>query len=266
MSEISNAIAKRDESPAGLVQQYKADFTQVLPSHVKGDQWVRVATGLLRRNQDLAKAAQRNPGSFLAAMLDCARQGLEPGDTYHLVPIGGEIVGITDYTGLVELMYRSGAISTVIAQVVYANDEFRWEPGITERPQHKANWFGDRGDMVGAYAYAVFKDGATSDVIVRNRAEIDKVKAVSKTAKSSSSPWNQWPDRMWKKTVLRELAKTVPTSAEYMTLQARAAEAATATGGSTPLPTGPLPAPQPAVDPDAGEVLEGELIDDEPTN
>jgi recombination protein RecT len=260
-NQIGNAIEKRDDGPGGLVQQYRQDFAQVLPSHVKPDQWVRVATGLLRRNQDLAKAAQRNPGSFLAAMLECARLGLEPGDTYHLVPMGGEITGITDYTGLVELMYRSGAISTVIAQVVYAGDDFVWEPGITERPQHKANWFGDRGDMVGAYAYAVFKDGATSDVIVRSRAEIEKVRAVSKTARSGASPWNQWPDRMWKKTVLRELAKTVPTSAEFRTLQA-AAEAAGAQQDAASAALPPIPAPQhynPASD-DEGPI-EGELVD-----
>ncbi|WP_326768810.1 recombinase RecT [Streptomyces sp. NBC_01591] len=256
MSQISNAIAQRDEG--NLVQQYRADFTQVLPSHIKPDQWVRVATGLLRRNPDLARAAQRNPGSFLAAMLDCARLGLEPGDTYHLVPMGGEITGITDYTGLVELMYRSGAISTVISQVVYAGDDFQWEPGITERPQHKANWFGDRGDMVGAYAYAVFKDGATSDVVVRSRAEIEKVRAVSKTAKSGASPWNQWPDRMWKKTVLRELAKTVPTSAEYRTLQAQAARTAQAAPVLAPLPAVP-PAPQ--QDYDEGPI-DAEFVDE----
>lgn len=245
---VSNTLATRDQTPTGLMQQYKGDFTQVLPTHIKPDQWVRVATGLLRRNQDLAGAAQRDPGSFLAAMLDCARLGLEPGDTYHLVPIGGEIVGITDYTGLVELMYRSGAVSTVIAQVVYAADEFVWQPGVTERPQHTANWFGDRGEMVGAYAYVVFKDGATSDVVVRSRAEIEKVRAVSKTAKSSSSPWNQWPDRMWKKTVLRELAKTVPTSAEFRNLQQSAAPA-----------SAPQLPPPPAADPDTGEVIDGEL-------
>ncbi|MGW3490605.1 recombinase RecT [Streptomyces sp. NPDC001054] len=254
MSQIGNAIEKRDDSPGALVQQYRADFAQVLPSHVNGDQWVRVATGLLRRNQDLARAAQRNPGSFLAAMLDCARLGLEPGDTYHLVPMGAEITGITDYTGLVELMYRSGAISTVIAQVVHAGDEFTWEPGVTERPQHKANWFGERGAMVGAYAYAVLKGGATSDVIVRSRAEIEKVKAVSKTARSSSSPWNQWPDRMWKKTVLRELAKTVPTSAEYRTLQAQAATPPQPVA----IPAAPLPQPEPL---DDEGPIDGELLD-----
>jgi recombination protein RecT len=48
--------------------------------------------GVVRRNKQLALIAQRNPGSFLAAVLDAARLGLEIGDTYHLVPFGNEVV------------------------------------------------------------------------------------------------------------------------------------------------------------------------------
>lgn len=92
-----------------------------------------------------------------------------------------------------------------------------------DRPEHRPDWFGDRGQMIGAYAYAVMKDGSTSQVVIRSKAEIEKVRAVSKTAKSSDSPWNAWPDRMWKKTVVRELTKFVPTSSEYRREQLRAA-------------------------------------------
>ena len=215
MTTTSQAIAKRDEGPGALIEKYRDDFALVLPSHVQASQWVRLSQGLLRRNRELATVAAKNPGSFLAALLDCARLGLEPGDTYHLVPFGNEVTGIVDYTGEIELAYRSGAVSSIVAEVVYSGDTFTWVPGQMDRPQHAPDWFGERGQMIGAYAYAVMKDGATSRVVVMSEADINAVRAVSKTAGSGSSPWKKWPDRMWLKTVVHQLAKWIPTSAEY---------------------------------------------------
>ena len=64
---VTAAVAKRDNTPQAMLGQYKQDFATVLPSHLPVDKWVRVAQGLLRRDEKLAKAADRNPGSFLSA-------------------------------------------------------------------------------------------------------------------------------------------------------------------------------------------------------
>lgn len=232
---VSDAVARRDSINAFL-DPYRADFTAVLPTHVKAEQWIRLTTGVLRRNAQLAKIATSNPGSLLAAMLDAARLGLEIGDTYHLVPFGNEVVGIADYTGLMELAYRAGEVASIKSEVVYANDAFHYEPGTMDRPDHRPDWFGDRGTMIGAYAYAVLKDGSTSQVIVRSKAEIEKVRQVSRGSTSKESPWMQWPDRQWRKTVLRELMKFIPTSAEYRREKIRAEAAVTAAAVKFDLP------------------------------
>jgi recombination protein RecT len=254
-STVSQAVAQRDNSPAGLVEQYRGDFATVLPSQINPDQWVRMTVGVVRRNQQLAQIAQRNPGSFLAAVLDAARLGLEIGDTYHLVPFGNEVVGIADYTGLIELAYRAGEVESIKCEVVHAGDHFRYEPGVMDRPEHRPDWFGDRGDMLGAYAYALLKSGTVSQVVVRSKAEIEQVRDVSRAAKAKDGPWQKWPDRMYRKTVLRELMKFIPTSAEYRNEKARAAVAAHDAGAGPHMPTG---AALPAVD----EVLDGEVVHD----
>src|SRR5258707_10856782 len=175
--------------------------------------------GSLRRQPKLAAAAGRNPASFMAALSECARLGLVPGDTFHLVPFEDrrsgtvEITGIVDYTGEIELIYRAGAVASVKAEIVCQRDAFRFTTDM-DRPEHAPDWFGERGELIGAYAYAVMKDGATSKVIVYSKAEIDKVRAGSKTSREDS-PWNQWNDRMALKTGLHRLAHFVPTSAEY---------------------------------------------------
>jgi recombination protein RecT len=256
---VSNAVAQQDKSAGALIKRYEADFATVLPTHVRPDTFVRLSQGLLRRDDKLRAVADHNPGSFMAALLDCARLGLEPGDTYHLVPFGNEIVGIPDYTGEIELIYRAGAVSSVKAEIVYEKDTFIYRPDM-ERPEHEVDWFtGDRGDMIGVYAYAVMKDGATSRVVVMNRADIDKIKAVSKTANRSDSPWKQWPDRMWLKTAVHQLQKWVPTSAEYITAQL----AAVAKAQNVAAPTGE-PLPPPNVDTETGEIHDAEVVEEQP--
>lgn len=270
-NQIAKAIAEREQGPSALIETYRPDFTAVLPTHVKPEQWMRLSVGLLRRNRSLAAVAQANPYSLLSALLDCARKGLEPGDTYHLVPFGSEIVGIADYKGLIQLMHNSAAVKAVKSEVVRAGDlelhpdglpRFLWEPDEMDRPRHKPDWFSDRGELIGAYAYAVMADGSISQVIVMNAAEIMQIKAVSKTSKKSDSPWNVWPDRMWRKTVIRQLAKFVPMSTERLQAWAERTDepprALPHANELPPVPTGALY--------DDGDVVDGEVVADPPAD
>jgi recombination protein RecT len=219
---VGNAVATQEQNQGlqDLVLKYQDDYAKVLPQHIDAAHWVRLAQGLLRRNEDLAKVATRNPGSFLSALLECARLGHEPGtENFALVAFGNEVTGIEQYQGEIERMYRAGAVHAVICEVVRKNDLFLWQPG--ERPQHDADWFATaeaRGDLVGVYAYAVLAGGAISKVVVMGREEVAKHREVAKT----DAIWRKWPEAMWRKTAIHELQKWVPTSAEYRREQLRA--------------------------------------------
>lgn len=234
---ISQAVEKADTSPRGLVKQYEASFAAVLPSHItKPETWIRLAQGALKKGPRLPNgqtqlevAAANNPTVFLATLLDCARLGLEPGtEQYYLTPrkVKGrdEILGIVGYQGIVELMYRAGAVSSVVAEVVHEKDHFEYSPGRHERPIHEIDWDAeDRGDLRLVYAYAVMKDGATSKVVVLNRAAINDIKKKAQNPNGDYSPWRTAPEAMWLKSAVRQLRKWVPTSAEYIREQMRAA-------------------------------------------
>lgn len=270
----SKQMEKRDNSPAGLIKQYSGDFATVLPSHVKPDTWVRLAQGALKKGKrgadgrtDLEVAAGNNPGVFLAAILDAARLGLEPGtEQFYLTPrkVKGqlEILGIVGYQGHIELMYRAGAISSVVAECVYEHDRFDYQPGRDRVPVHEIDWDADtRGKLRLVYAYAHMRDGAVSKVVVLNRAQINKIKASSQGADSQYSPWQNHEDQMWLKSAVRQLQKWVPTSAEYRDqLRTDAVEVARAT---TEAATRPVYAgePIPYVDTETGEILEGEVVE-----
>lgn len=263
---ISNAIATRqDNGPGAMVERYRDDLAMVMPSHVKPDTFVRLAVSVLRRDPKLTEAAQNNPAALMGALLEAARLGLEPGtEQFYLTPrkMKGrlEIQGIRGYQGEIELMYRAGAVSSVVVEVVRANDTFRYAPGRDERPVHEIDWFSsDRGELVGVYAYAVMKDGATSKVVVLNRQQINKAKAMSQGADTPYSPWQKHEEAMWMKTAAHRLTKWVPTSAEYIREQLRA-QADVAAEKREPQPlAAPLP---PNVDTSAGEVIDAEFVDD----
>lgn len=264
-SPISNALATRDQGPAAMVEQFRGDYAALMPSHVNADQWVRLAAGAIRGDKYLEQAARNDVGAFLRELRTAARLGLEPGtEQFYLTPRkskahGGKkiIKGIVGYQGIIELIYRAGAVSSVIVEVVRARDSFQYTPGRDERPVHEIDWFGgDRGELVGVYAYAVMKDGATSKVVVLNRAQVMQAKAKSDGAHSEYSPWNTNEESMWMKTGARRLSKWVPTSAEYVAHQLRA-QADTA-------PVEALASmPSPLDDADPDEVVEGEFVDED---
>ncbi|WP_158852808.1 recombinase RecT [Saccharothrix deserti] len=257
---ITGAVAKRETAAQALIKQYRDDFAAVLPDHVKPATFVRLSQGLLRRNAKLADAAERNSASFLAALLECARLGHEPGtDAYALVPFKDrknntvEVVGIEQYQGVIERMYRAGAIRSVKAEVVKTADPFVYEPDVMERPRHRPDWFAERGELVGVYAYAVMLDGGTSRVVMMNRADVMKRKAVARGTSGDDSPWNTWEESMWLKSAVHELEKWVPTSSEYRREAMRAAREVVAE----------QPAP-PVGSPRAGEdVVDAEIVDDQ---
>lgn len=236
MTTTQTAVEKHDGTPRALVAQYSDSFSAVLPSHItRPETWIRLAQGALKKGKrgrdgrtELEVAAANNPGVFLAALLDCARLGLEPGtEQYYLTPrkVKGqlEILGIIGYQGLIELIYRAGAVSSVVAEAVYTGDVFEFRPGVDEMPRHEIDWDAeDRGQLRLVYAYARMKDGATSKVVVLNKASIAKIKASSQGASSEYSPWQNHPESMWLKSAVRQLAKWVPTSAEYVREQLRA--------------------------------------------
>lgn len=217
------------EQARQTIGQYKGELVASLPTHLqeKGVGWLSSALAALRRDENLLKAANQNPGSLISALSEAAQKGLMPGTAeYYLTPRFGKnpaVVGITGFQGEVELMYRAGAVSSVIVENVFENDKFEYVPGEHDRPVHHIDWFGgNRGKLIGAYAYAIMKDGAVSKVVIVNQTRIDRAKEASSTADKSFSPWKSDEAAMWLKTAAHDLAKWVPTSAEYIREQVRA--------------------------------------------
>lgn len=255
-------MTKSEIEPVPVSQQVRAslgEFALVLPPQITPELFTRLSVGLLRQNQYLAQAAEANPIGFLQALLEAARLGLEPGTKeVALTPFrskerGYDIVCIPQWQGIVKRMLNTGKVRSVHAECVFSNDVFRFSPG-DERPHHEVDWFGDRGDLLGAYAYAVLDDGATSKVAVIGPREAARAKAMSKGSSKPDSPWNTDTAEMWRKTAVRRLEDWVPSSSvdqAFVLRQTAAAAAAPAASQQqvVQVPAGPSIAEQAATQP-----------------
>jgi recombination protein RecT len=91
-----------------------------------------------------------------------------------------------------------------------------------------------------------------------SRDEVMRHKAVAKTKKFWDGPWEP---SMWKKTAIHELEKWVPTSAEFIREKLRAAREVEAELAAA-APVSVAPAAPAGVNTETGEVVEGELLDE----
>lgn len=231
---IGTAVERANPAPIALLSSHRDRFAAVLPDHIDAKSFVGLASGALYRDPKLMEAATNAPAAFANALMRCASLGHQPGtEEFYLIPrkIKGQlqIQGIEGYRGIVERMYRSGAVASVIVREVCERDSFEFVEGVHSKPIHTIDWFsGDRGRMVGVYAYAVLNTGAVSRVVILNSDDIKRIKASSDGADSDYSPWVKHERSMWWKSAARRLEPWVPTSSEYRREVIRAtAEAAT---------------------------------------
>jgi len=120
------------------------------------------------------------------------------------------VTGIVDYKGEVQLIWNA-VQRPVVASLVYAKDDFAIR-GANVRPLHEGNWFAEdgRGPVVGGYAYVDYGQQLYSLVVYMSEADFLKHRSKAQT----KNVWDEWPEAMRLKTLVHQLRKWVPWSAE----------------------------------------------------
>ena len=230
-----SAIIKRDDprlvSIAKVVNDNKRSILQALPPFMQNEKalarFLQTCFSSIHRNPALLNCT---PESFFSSARQAAMLGLPPDGAMqlaHLIPYGKEVQLQIGYKGLIELARRTGNIKSIYAYCVYESDEFHYELGLRRDLKHiPADRFTvegmdaihilSDGEVVSdrpvyAYAVAILKDDTTEFEVI-NRKYIDKIKRASKSANNPSSPWNQWEDAMWRKTVIKRLLNYLPSN------------------------------------------------------
>lgn len=209
------------------------ELKNALPSHITPEKFQRVVMTVVNLNPDLMQGDRR---TLLGACMKCAADGLIPdGREAALVIYNTNVakrgepakwVKAVQYmpmvAGLLKRARNSGEISTISANIIYANDDFLIELGDDEKIVHKPAWARDRGQMIGVYAIAKLKDGGIQRAIL-SADDVARIRGASKTAESG--PWKSWPEEMWKKSAIRRLTKYLPMDADVDAIMRRDDEA-----------------------------------------
>ena len=155
------------------------------------------------------------PESVQQALMSAAMIGLSLSPQLqhlYLIPRGNVATLLVSYKGMMEVVNRDGNVVSVKAKVVYANEPFEYTEGTTTEIRHKiiAN-ASKRGGMIGAYCVAKLPDGEML-VDYMDSEQIGRAKAKSESKNSSYSPWKNFEEEMWRKTVVRRAWKYWPKS------------------------------------------------------
>lgn len=228
-TEVSHA-EQAQPTLAQLIERMKPEMGRALPKHLNPDRMTRIALTVLRQTPTLA---QCTPDSFLGALMTASQLGLEPGPLgeSYLVPYGNKVTFIPGYRGLIKLARNSGQLVDIWAEIVYANDTFKQTLGLHRDLVHEPAE-GERGKPIAAYAAAELKDGGRPFVVM-TVAEIEAIRGRSRSG--ANGPWKTDWNAMAKKTLIKQLSKWLPLSAEFNTAVVMDGTVRTETGIPKPL-------------------------------
>lgn len=210
----TTAIAERRASPMAEVRlqlgQLEGQFQNALPAHIPVERFMRVVFTALQNNQKLLDCDRQ---SLFNSAMKAAQDGLLPdGRDGAIVQYGQQAQWMVMIGGLRKKVRNSDEIATWEAHCVYKNDEFDYQLGDDPFIRHKPA-LGERGEIIGAYSVAVFKDGTRSREVM-SIGEIEAVRGKSRAAKNG--PWADpvfYPE-MCRKTVARRHSKVLPMSSD----------------------------------------------------
>jgi phage RecT family recombinase len=192
----------------------KGHMQAMLGKKAKAEQLFAIALTAFSR---VPKLKDCTGASVLGCILEATRMRLPvgvPGGVW-LIPRENKKAGVmectmvVDYRAHIVLMKRDAGVKTVMAERVHMNDTLSYGfgekgPYLTWKPA-----VGDRGALRGYLAGSWGKDGTLTGYIFKTAEEVDK-ESKSRSMATADGPWKTDPDWMYKKSVIRPLAKFNP--------------------------------------------------------
>ncbi len=216
---MSTQIVKFLEGFSG--EQNQETLKQYIPDKETRDRFSRVVKRAVQENPELLQADLK---SLYFACEKAAQDKLMPDGKEGFLSIYNTNIGTKKdpdwikkvqwqpmILGLRKILANAGF--TIRAEIVYEHDEFFYELGDTPVIIHRPKMFGDRGEIIGAYAIATDKNGNKYREVM-DLAELEKVHQASK--QPNSNVWKIWLTEMYRKAVAKRLFKQLPLSDSFL--------------------------------------------------
>jgi recombination protein RecT len=207
---MSKALTVMDEV-RGSISQMAPQFKAALPPQVSPEKFMRVVLTAIQQSPGLLDCDRK---SLYGAAMKAAQDGLLPdGREAAFVKFKDQVVYMPMVGGILKKVRNSGELLSITSQIVYEKDKFKYYIDLDgEHLEHHPDLFGDRGNPVGVYAIAKTKDGGVY-IEVMTYDQIEDVRKASRA--KDTGPWNSdFASEMWRKTVIRRLAKRLPMSTD----------------------------------------------------
>lgn len=212
-------------------------YRGILPSDVDWEDFRNAFLIAVQRNPRLLEADRT---SLFLELQRAAGDGLKPDGREGALVIFGDdsedengnpiassakgkkkVVWMPMVWGMTKLVRNTGNVCGIRVKLIYRGERVvvSDEDGRESYKHERVLEFGAQIDdapanVIGGYAVVNYKDG-TWEAEFMTRAQIDRVKAVSRAKKG---PWAPWYDEMAKKTILRRLIKRLERSRELVRL------------------------------------------------
>lgn len=222
MTQEIARYASAGQFKMALAGEYQKQINNFFGDEKKALKFLSSAVTAIQMNPKLLEC---EPSSLVNSFLKMAQLEFMPSDISgeaYVLPylnsknINGTWEKVTEaqfqlgYQGIITMFYRSG-IRSVVAEIVYKNDKFKYVNGNVE---HEPDIFSeDRGEAIGAYVIVELPSGSRISKVMSRKQILDIAKKFSKSYSTKFSPWQVDKDPelwMWRKTVLRQVAKLVP--------------------------------------------------------
>jgi len=204
------------------LKEKKTAIMRLLPEHISEKKFVFIVDNALVQTPSLQNCT---PESIVRCVIQAARLGLElngPTKECYMIPFKSVATLVMGYDGLLKLAYNAGTLERIDVIPVHKDDHFRVVRG-TDNPriEHEEVWknghdISNVDNIVAYYAVLTMKNGDTT-FFTMSPGEVQKVKNASPSARAKESPWQQWPEKMALKTVLKNALRFVPKSPDLQT-------------------------------------------------
>lgn len=188
-------------------------FKQVLPPDVSLDRFTRVTLTAIQKNPAILECDRT---TLYNACIDAANRGLMPDGKEGAIvsfrqkdgPPRAQFMPMPE--GVIKEMAKAGVKAHAVS--VYEKDTVEiWNDDDGQHFEHRPVVFGDRGERIGAVAWAKDAGGRTY-VEAMNMDDLLRVAQTSRSKDRNGNivgPWAQWPERMEQKSVLHRLRKRI---------------------------------------------------------
>jgi phage RecT family recombinase len=209
-------------------------FQAALGDKLDAGQYLSTIRGMVKENPLFAKV---DVWELVRCALDLAELGLRPNTPFghaYIIPrekfkgkpnAKVELSIMLGYQGLLELAWRANVVESIFAAAVCEGDDFDFAYGTDGFLKHRPRGPRDNDKIIEFYAYAKLKGGGES-FVVWDKEDVNKIRArsdaynyaMSQDANSYSrkTPWLTDYVSMGNKSVLKQLLKVLPKSAEFL--------------------------------------------------